>query len=320
MAAVLWGAAVCGAADLAPVRSDASAATSAQPARAVRDAARLATLETLIERLRPLALPLAKPGPGDWLAVHPDEPGQTFREYVAGRPVMLTAERSILYVQPLGTFTKSQRKIVEAAAEFLGLYYNARVKITADLAFGKIPADSRRTSSLTGEEQILTGYILENVLAARLPKDAAAMIAFTATDLWPGAGWNFVFGQAQLHDRVGVWSIKRFGDPDADEAAYRLCLTRTIKLAAHETGHMFSMLHCRAYSCCMCGGNSLPECDGHPLEVCPECVAKVWWATGADPAGRYRKLEEFCRHEKCLKAIEPPPAAPESGKAAKGGA
>jgi hypothetical protein len=40
-------------------------------------------------------------------------------------------------------------------------------------------------------------------------------------------------------------------------------------------------------------------------------VAKLWWATGADPVPRYRKLAEFCKEqglapeaEFCEKAIE----------------
>lgn len=304
----------------------AGSVANAQAAGPVRNAARREAIEALMEKLRPLALPAPTPGPYDWLTAHPEEPGQTFKEYLACTPMMVTAERSILYVQPLGTFTASQRKIVATAAEFLGLYYNVRVKIEEDVPFGEMPeAATRKSPTAADEEQIRTGYILDLVLKPRLPKDAAAMIGFTTTDLWPGGKWNYVFGMSRLRERVGVWSIKRLGDPDGDEAARRLCLKRTIHLAAHETGHMFSMLHCRKYSCCMCGCNNLPESDKQPLEVCPECVAKIWWATGADPAGRYRKLEEFCRREglkeeaewygKCLKAIET--SAAESGTAAK---
>ena len=45
------------------------------------------------------------------------------------------------------------------------------------------------------------------------------MLAITAFDLWPGPGWNFVFGQASLTERVGVWSMARNGDPD-DESGH----------------------------------------------------------------------------------------------------
>ncbi|MBM4031515.1 MAG: hypothetical protein FJ291_06970 [Planctomycetes bacterium] len=51
-----------------------------------------------------------------------------------------------------------------------------------------------------------------------------------------------------------------------------------------------------------------------PLACCPECVAKLWWATGAQPVPRYRTLAEFCKeqglapeqefYEKCVVALE----------------
>ena len=43
--------------------------------------------------------------------------------------------------------------------------------------------------------------------------------------------------------------------------------------ATHETGHMFSMLHCTAYECCMCGSNHREESDRRPVYLCPECTA-----------------------------------------------
>ena len=57
---------------------------------------------------------------------------------------------------------------------------------------------------------------------------------------------------------------------------------------------MFSMEHCIAYECNMCGSNHREESDRRPLALCPECLAKVCWATGADPVERFRKLSEFC--------------------------
>src|SRR5690606_22427518 len=109
--------------------------------------------------------------------------------------------------------------------------------------------------------QILSGYVIDRLLAPRLPPDAAAYVSFTASDLWPGDGWNFVFGQASLRDRVGVWSVARYGDPAGGAAAFRQVLRRTLKVAVHETGHMFSMRHCTAYQCVMNGVNNQDESD-----------------------------------------------------------
>ena len=156
--------------------------------------------------------------------------------------------------------------------------------------------------------------MLDEVLKPRLPKNAVALIAFTNADLWPGEGWNYVFGQASLGDRVGVWSINRYGNPASDDEAFRRCLLRTLKTATHETGHMFSMAHCTLYQCNMCGSNHLPEADRRPLELCPHCLAKLCYATGADPLKRFQGLiaffkahglkaeQEFC--EKSLAAMK----------------
>jgi archaemetzincin len=168
------------------------------------------------------------------------------------------------------------------------------VKIRDDLPLSLIPERARRVHPSWGDKQILTPYVLDRLLKPRLPRDAVAYIAFTTSDLWPGRGWNFVFGQASLRDHVGVWSIYRNGDP---ERQFRLCLLRTMKTATHELGHVFSMYHCTLYQCNMCGSNHRAESDRRPIACCPECVAKIWYVTGCDPVARYRKLAAFCAEQ-----------------------
>jgi archaemetzincin len=250
------------------------------------------SLQVMIAKLRPFHRELETPQPGDWLTEH-HEPGQTFADYLQCNPVTPQGERRVIYVQPLGDFTKTQRRIVTLTADFMGRYFNRPVKMSEDLPLTLVPANARRVHPHWGMKQILSTYILDAVLYPRLPKDAAAYIAFTSSDLWPGRGWNFVFGQASIRDRVGVWSIYRNGDPDESEGDFRLCLLRTIKTAVHETGHMFSMLHCTLFQCCMGGSNHREESDRRPVTLCPECLAKLCWAIQTDPLDRYKKLMEF---------------------------
>jgi archaemetzincin len=132
------------------------------------------------------------------------------------------------------------------------------------------------------------------VLRPKLPPDAAALIGFTSSDLFPDETLNFVFGQASLSERVGVWSLYRLGRPEANADSFKLVLLRTLKIAAHETGHMFSLAHCTKYECVMNGTNSLNESDRRPLDACAECMAKLCWAAGADPRERYARLAAFC--------------------------
>jgi archaemetzincin len=232
---------------------------------------------------------MAPPKPGEWLSQH-GEPGQTFEQYLKSHPVLPTANRRKIYIQPLGDFGSKQREVISLTAEYIGIYFNLPVKTLGDMPLSTIPDEARRVHPDWGDRQVLTTHVLDKVLSPRLPKDAFGFISFTSSDLWPGAGWNFVFGQASLRDRVGVWSLYRFGDPAASGEAFRLCLRRTAALGTHELGHMFSILHCTAYECNMCGSNSLPESDRRPIADCPECMAKICWAAEGDPGDRYEKL------------------------------
>jgi archaemetzincin len=250
------------------------------------------SLPSKFAKLLPLHTKLGKPRPGDWLDQHL-ELGQTYKQYLRSNPVRADRQRSVIYVQPLGAFSPSEKKIIDQATEFLGVYFQLPVKTRDGLSLDLIPQTARRKPGGERSEQILSTYVLDDVLKPRLAKDAVVLIAFTTIDLWPGEGWNYVFGQASLADRVGVWSIHRYGNPAAGDEAFRRCLLRTLKTATHETGHMFSIPHCTFYECNLCGSNNLPEADRRPLEPCPVCLAKLCYATGADPAKRFQKLIEF---------------------------
>jgi len=134
------------------------------------------------------------------------------------------------------------------------------------------------------------------VLAPRLPRDATALLGLTAVDLYPRRDWNYVFGFASYHHHVGVVSMYRMGTPVEGHAkSQRTVLLRTLRIAAHETAHTLAIRHCVKHRCNMGGMNYTGELDRRPLALCPECLAKVLWATGCDPAARYRRLVRFCR-------------------------
>lgn len=48
---------------------------------------------------------------------------------------------------------------------------------------------------------------------------------------------------------------------------FRLCLRRTLMIAAHETGHVLTMQHCIAAQCLMNGVNNQEERDRTPLHL-----------------------------------------------------
>ena len=247
-----------------------------------------APLRVAAAKLKPLHKVKAKPRPGDWLSLN-REPGQTFEQYLTSDPNRPNRRRTTLYVQPLGAFTEAQDALVNDAVDYLGRFYGLPVKRLKPIGLHVLPGKARRVHPNWGGQQILSTYVLD-LLRDDRPRDAVAVIALTAADLWPGDGWNFVFGQASLSDRVGVWSLARLGDPASDGP---VVLRRTIGTAAHETGHMLGIPHCTAYECGMNGSNSLRESDRLPLAFCPECDPKVWWSCAPDPAKRYASLAEF---------------------------
>jgi archaemetzincin len=119
------------------------------------------------------------------------------------------------------------------------------------------------------------------------------------TDLYPDSNWNFVFGQASPHDRVGVYSFARY-DPrfygqEAAADSRKLVLRRSCKVLAHETGHMFGIDHCVWYRCLMNGSNHLEESDARPLHLCPVDLRKLQWSIGFNAVERYRRLRDFHR-------------------------
>jgi archaemetzincin len=271
-----------------PVKVGRRIRAPAASSRSVR-APRVAILVALQRRLHRLDRPMGPVRPGDWLAHH-REPGQTFRQYLGSGPVHARGGRKVIYIQPIGPFRGKQRRVLDLTADFMSRYFCLEVRVARPLPLSLIPASARRRHPTWGMKQILTTHVLDVLLRPRRPRDAAVYIGFTASDLWPGRGWNFVFGQASLRERVGVWSIHRNGDP---ERHFNLCLLRTIKTAVHETGHMLSMWHCTAHRCNMNGSNSLDESDRGSLALCSECAAKLLWATGCDARTRYEGLAAF---------------------------
>jgi archaemetzincin len=253
-----------------------------------------APLKEVEDRLRPIAEPKRLPGPHDWLANHL-EGGQTFAAYRSAGPVGPDASRRTIYLALIGEFSAEQRRVLELTRDYMERFFGMPTKVAKTIPVPDLPGRAWRTHPEWGTRQLLTGYVLGEVLEATRPEDALAYLAFTAADLTPGEGWNFVFGQANLRERVGAWSMSRFGDPARGAAEFRLCLSRTMDVASHETGHIFTIQHCTAFECNMNGSNSLEESDRAPLHACPVCTRKLCWDLKLDPVARFERLVPFYR-------------------------
>jgi archaemetzincin len=241
------------------------------------------------DRLTSLVEPLGVPEAGDWLAEH-EEPGQTFEQYLAAHPVRRGRDLTTIYLSLVGDFDGSQRRVIDLTQEYLALFFDVPVVVHRRVPLSDIPGRARRKHTEWGDDQVLSTFILHKVLVPDRPADTLAYLALTTSDLWPGKDWNFVFGQANLRKRVGVWSIYRNGDP-----ATTMCVRRTLMTASHETAHILTMKHCIAAHCLMNGSNHQEERDQRPLHLCPVCLRKLCWNLQVEPVPYLERLEHFCR-------------------------
>lgn len=241
-----------------------------------------------------MALPT--PQPGDWLYEHPEN-GQSLSEYVSSSPVAADSAHNVVYIQPLGNFTKAQQSVIQYTANYLQLFFNRSVLILPALNDDIVP-DSLIRYRTTPQEQLLTTPIL-NYLERNTHKDGLMVMAITAKDLYPGGSFNFVFGQARMKKRVGVSSIYRYS-ANVDSLNYSECLERLIKTSSHEMGHMLSIEHCTNAICVMNGANSLSEADNRPNRLCSECLNKLQWNLKFDIKQRLSRLDSFFLKHKLM--------------------
>jgi archaemetzincin len=240
--------------------------------------------------------PIPKPGPNDWLAVH-EEAGQTFDQFKASQPNRPMQNRHVIYLQPLGDFAPERSPSIDKLREFATAFFSLEVKALPPISIDASKFTKRR-NPYTNNPQILTSDVL-NFLKTRVPADAFCILAVTMEDLYPEPSWNFVFGQASLRERVGVYSFARYdpvfyGEARAPDYA-TLLLRRSCKMLAHETSHMFGLAHCIFFNCLMNGSNHLAESDRRPLHLCQVCLRKLQWNIGFDVLKRYSTLERINR-------------------------
>jgi archaemetzincin len=89
-------------------------------------------------------------------------------------------------------------------------------------------------------------------------------------------GLNFVFGQADYHNGIGVISLtllkqENYGLP-GDPA---LLIDRAQKEAVHELGHTFGLGHCQDGACVMHFSNSLIDTDVKKINFCRQCQPRL---------------------------------------------
>jgi archaemetzincin len=129
-----------------------------------------------------------------------------------------------------------------------------------------------------------------SLLVDHAPPGDSRLLGVTALDLFVPV-LTYVFGQAQLGSRAGVFSFHRlrneqYGLPASGE----LLQDRALKEALHELGHTFGLRHCFDTPCAMNTSTYVEDIDLKPAHYCTTCAHRVrlaieQTATDASPGG-----------------------------------
>ncbi|MBI3857886.1 MAG: hypothetical protein HY293_19585 [Planctomycetes bacterium] len=232
---------------------------------------------------------LGPPKPGEWRAQF-KEPAQSYEKYIEGSVNRKSQERTTFYLQPLGNAGKTYKEMLERMRIYAEAFFGVPAKVLEPIPMVEFAFEAKRS-------QYHSTLIIES-LADLVPKDALVYIGITDKDLYSD-GLNYVFGEASLNWRCGVYSLVRYKTSDET-----LFTRRSLNLLAHESGHILSIEHCVTYACVMQGANSLSEDDRHPMHLCPIDLKKVLWNTGVDRKERYQKLLALYEKWGCKKEAE----------------
>ncbi len=87
---------------------------------------------------------------------------------------------------------------------------------------------------------------------------------------------NFVFGEADRHERAVVISVARliptyYGQPADHTRTMRRAVVETL----HEIGHIFGLTHCQNEACAMFFSNTLSDTDRKRGAYCDACRDRV---------------------------------------------
>ncbi|HRH54784.1 MAG TPA: archaemetzincin, partial [Chitinophagales bacterium] len=225
------------------------------------------TVESTATQLADLYDTLSTPQPGEWL-YEQQEFGQSLDEFRDETPIDSNNADATFYILPIDISHEEEFSLIADVATYLTTIFGYEVTVMPSMTAQLFPPHYFR------DEQLNSQLLLDEIIRPLLEQDALGLMGITQRDIYPGDGWNFVFGQANTKEKIGITSFARYGDYNTDSTR-RLVLNRLIKTTTHEFLHMLGLQHCIQFACVLNGSNSLDESDKKPSIICPECLAKL---------------------------------------------
>jgi archaemetzincin len=245
---------------------------------------------------------LPRPERGDWLAEN-EEHGQSYYDFVStlhrkGKERCPSSLSNVVLLVPIGETLNGSlgRQFLNHIQAFCRAFY-CPMRVDIHPSVLDVSSVSCRLNE-HGHKQYLTSQICTLIQdhTSSVP-NIFCRLGITFEDIYPGERWNFVFGEASMVDKAGVFSLARhcprFSDGWAISDHHRrngahahlnpeetVCwLQHALRTMVHEIGHMLQLEHCIYYRCVMNGSNGHHDTAGMTSFCCPICLRKVLHAT-----------------------------------------
>jgi len=167
-------------------------------------------------------------------------------------------------VIPLGEVDVIVLKTI--AAHILG-YLQVAAEIIPPLEYPEYAYDNKRL-------QYDAGAILQTFESISF-HDYTKVIGIFDADLFVPI-LTYVFGEARQGGKCALISIHRLKrNPDGSEASSPVFLERAAKVALHELGHLFNLIHCENERCLMHFSGGIRDLDKVPPYFCRYCSVYI---------------------------------------------
>ena len=165
---------------------------------------------------------------------------------------MWYAEAKKIYILPMG---KISGPVTEAVSVALAGTFGKETVVRDEIPLPIYAYDRFR-------QQCNSTRILEEFSTLDLD---GMVLGIVDVDLYV-PGLDFVFGEADAENGLAVVSITRLKEDAPDGGVF---LSRVIKEAVHETGHLYGLRHCPDEKCVMFYSNCLEDTDRKSDKLCP---------------------------------------------------
>lgn len=222
---------------------------------------------------------------GDWLLSHPEK-FVSYEDFIEKYKPIDSTTAQVICIQPVGFSQVHFNPDFHKCATYLSLFFQKNVRINNSQKL--VPNSQNSRTGYDLELQLNAKFINDTLLTQSPFTNYIATMALTQNDIYPGNDWIYVFGLANYANRVGITSTYRFKSEDP-----KVAFSRLIKVASHETAHMFGLTHCVRNECLMNGCNHIVELDRNSLRLCSLCQQKLAYRLRINPEKRSLDLQKF---------------------------